>query len=94
MCAHPLCSGRNLPRTSGTKSGGKLEAATHDEHGDHVVDRSALKEPETGRSDVYGALGIVGWVGFIAAPRSKLMSERHGVFAVIELMANPRPIAL
>ena len=45
--------------------GGNLEAPAHFEHGDDVAEGDAFEQPQTGRSNVDGALGIVEGIGLI-----------------------------
>ena len=48
-------------------------------------------QPETGRSDVDGALRVVERIGLIGAARSQLPRELHGIFAVGKLTRKPKP---
>ena len=49
----------NLMRPSQIHGARNLEAPADFEHGDDVAERNALKQPQTGRSDIDGALGII-----------------------------------
>ncbi len=88
---HPLRRLRNLPRTSGAKCSGNLEAAADFEHRDNVIYRNAFDEPEPGRCDIDGSLSVVQRIRLIGAARSQLARELHGVFATGKFDAEPMP---
>lgn len=94
MGDHALCGDGNLTRTSGAKCGGNLIATPGFQQGDYITKAAAFDEPETGGSHVDGALRVIERIGFIRAPESQLVRERHGIFAVGKLMQNPCPIRL
>ena len=91
---HALRRQRNLPRTSGAKCSGNLEAAADFEHRDNVIYRNAFDEPEPGRCDINGSLCVVQRIGFIGAARSKLARELRRRLSTGKLMQNPCPIVL
>src|ERR1700761_1679689 len=91
---HALCRGRNLPRTSGAKCCGKLEATAGFEHRHHVVDADTFDEPKASRSHIGRALRVVERIGLGGAERSPFPRQLHSVFTVSKLMGAPSPIAL
>jgi hypothetical protein len=79
---HALCCGRNLPRTSGAKCGGNLEAAANFEHGDNVVDGDAIGQSEASRSNIDGTHCVVERVALIGALSCQFARQLRGVFTV------------
>ena len=88
---HPLRRQRNLPRTSGAKCGGNLEAAADFKHRDNVLYRNAFDEPKSGRCDIHGSLRVVERIRLIGAARSQLSRELRGVLSMGKFDAEPMP---
>ncbi len=84
-----VCS--NLPRTSGAKCGGNLEASAAFEHGDDVVDGDSLEQPKASGSDVDCALGVVERIGLIGAAGSELLRQLRSILCREQVPARPKP---
>ena len=84
----------NLMRPRQIQGARNLETPAHFEHGDDVAEGDAFEQPQTRRSDIHGALGIVERIGLVRTLFGEYPSQLYWIFSGGEFMRYPGPIVL
>jgi len=89
---HVLGGAGNLVCPRQIQRARNLEATAHFEHCDDVTDGNAFKQPQTRRSDVDRALGIVERIGFVRTTFGQRTSQLYSIFFSGEFTRYPGPV--